>query len=645
MAKIKEVNIFTEFFLYCSGSNKKVLKEQCHSEIPRHSKIGALILMTSIFAFLSMTYALFKVINIDPKSTSFLFHLTIVSTLGLLWAILIFFLDRYMVSSMKKNTPFFYQVLNAIPRFLIAIIIALTISKPIEVKLFEKRIERKLYEIREQKTIDDTKMTKEELDLCQKKTQNFSDSIGNKMNEKKKLTLREKKLINDEELLQIQYEAKQNENSDKHKLNEKELNKLNSDLKEITESIKKLQNDFTKIDLQETDSLQNGFNLSKIEFIERQISSKRTERIVIQDRINQINQKNTNLNKEVDEAYRKITNIKLIVNDEKRYNESKLDKEIEFFEKQLKSNDSMTKLKEEEYKSDSTKSIAVNKIAFSNHLVAQIEVLHLMIKESKNSNSRQNNFEVHDNRILEGNNILWKLDILIFCIFLLIEIAPILGKLLYNKGSYDTILDNIQKMEIIESEVCLIDMKLKSLPQKLKEIDCDLQLQIKENERFTSEYFLSSFHKQTIKYINELMSSKASKDNSIDTLLSQKYPNYLKGMIATIFSKIDLNQSQIISENVIDESEIKTSIIPPKSSTIGSALNIKETTKYYFGKLYKILKFGSLELVTMVITIALAFLVFSYFKDSGIASLVSGTWIAGLALVIPRLRIKTDNIE
>jgi hypothetical protein len=59
---------------------------------------------------------------------------------GFIWGLLIFNLDRFIVSTIKKRDSFLDEFIQAMPRIILAIIIAIVISKPLEIKIFEKEI-------------------------------------------------------------------------------------------------------------------------------------------------------------------------------------------------------------------------------------------------------------------------------------------------------------------------------------------------------------------------------------------------------------------------------------------------------------------------------------------------------------------------
>ncbi|MGY8916404.1 MAG: DUF4407 domain-containing protein, partial [Flavobacteriales bacterium] len=72
---------------------------------------------------------------------------------GLIWGLLIFNLDRYIVSTIKKNGRPWSEFFQATPRIILAVIIAVVISKPLEMKIFEKEIDQVLLEQKNELTL------------------------------------------------------------------------------------------------------------------------------------------------------------------------------------------------------------------------------------------------------------------------------------------------------------------------------------------------------------------------------------------------------------------------------------------------------------------------------------------------------------
>ena len=112
----------------CSGADTDLLQESPKSEQIKYAGIGGTVFFTAIMAFVSSAYALYTVF--DNVYMSVLF--------GLIWGLLIFNLDRFIVSTIKKRDNFWQEFLQASPRIILALIIAVVISKPLELKIFEK---------------------------------------------------------------------------------------------------------------------------------------------------------------------------------------------------------------------------------------------------------------------------------------------------------------------------------------------------------------------------------------------------------------------------------------------------------------------------------------------------------------------------
>ena len=102
----------------------------------KYAGIGATVFFTALMAFIASGYALYTVFDSIPMAIAF----------GFVWGLLIFNLDRFIVSTIKKRDNFLDEFLQALPRLILAVIIAVVISKPLELKIFEKEIDRVLLE-------------------------------------------------------------------------------------------------------------------------------------------------------------------------------------------------------------------------------------------------------------------------------------------------------------------------------------------------------------------------------------------------------------------------------------------------------------------------------------------------------------------
>lgn len=122
------------FFILCSGSDSDILSNCSIGEQNKYVGIGATVFFTAIMAFIASSYALYTVFDNAYLAVGF----------GLIWGLLIFNLDRYIVSTIKKRDSLVKEILQASPRIILAVIIAIVISKPLELKIFEKEINQVL---------------------------------------------------------------------------------------------------------------------------------------------------------------------------------------------------------------------------------------------------------------------------------------------------------------------------------------------------------------------------------------------------------------------------------------------------------------------------------------------------------------------
>lgn len=158
------------FFIFCSGADTDILETCSNGERNKYAGIGATVFFTAVMAFIASGYALYTVF--DNIYTSIFF--------GLIWGLLIFNLDRYIVSTIKKRDSFKSELLQAAPRIVLAIIIAIVISKPLEMKIFEKEINQVLLEEKNAMTLEN----KEQLALQYTPTiESLNQDITNLKNE------------------------------------------------------------------------------------------------------------------------------------------------------------------------------------------------------------------------------------------------------------------------------------------------------------------------------------------------------------------------------------------------------------------------------------------------------------------------------
>ena len=141
---IKWGGALNEFLWTFAGVDKKLLR-QCPSEYAKYAGMGGTILCTSIMAMISGAYAIYFVFESSLIACAF----------GLFWGILILNLDRFIVSTMYsdgKYTISRLELWSGLPRIIMAIFLGVVISTPLEMKLFEERIDIQISEIQNERS-------------------------------------------------------------------------------------------------------------------------------------------------------------------------------------------------------------------------------------------------------------------------------------------------------------------------------------------------------------------------------------------------------------------------------------------------------------------------------------------------------------
>ncbi|WP_339785131.1 DUF4407 domain-containing protein [uncultured Imperialibacter sp.] len=129
----------TSFFWYCSGASPSLLK-RCPTESARFVSIGGAVFFTGLLAAVSGGFALYSVFS----------NYWVAVLFGLLWGLMIFNLDRFLVSSLKKSENKWEEWLMASPRIVLAVLIAIVVAKPLELRIFQPEIEAELVLIKEE---------------------------------------------------------------------------------------------------------------------------------------------------------------------------------------------------------------------------------------------------------------------------------------------------------------------------------------------------------------------------------------------------------------------------------------------------------------------------------------------------------------
>ena len=168
----------TKFLWWCAGADANILKYSSYSDLVKYVGIGGVVLATGFMAALSMGFAMHTIFN----------SLYVTIPVAIVWALIVFNLDRFIVSSTGKgdgeSSISGKELLNALPRLIMAILLGLTISAPLETVIFEKEILREWEDVKDKLSIAKQVELKRELEN--------SNSEGNAQSELQTITENQK---------------------------------------------------------------------------------------------------------------------------------------------------------------------------------------------------------------------------------------------------------------------------------------------------------------------------------------------------------------------------------------------------------------------------------------------------------------------
>ncbi|MXV50337.1 DUF4407 domain-containing protein [Pedobacter sp. HMF7647] len=152
-------------FWKAAGADRYILERSTYSDQVKYVCLGGIIIATGVMAAIAGGYAFYTIFapkgnaidsfkavegvasNYDPTDIP-----TVLKSIvfGLIWGAIIFNIDRFIVTSTGKGDGTEAitrkELVGALPRIIMGAIIALTISKPVEIRMFKTEIDVALHE-------------------------------------------------------------------------------------------------------------------------------------------------------------------------------------------------------------------------------------------------------------------------------------------------------------------------------------------------------------------------------------------------------------------------------------------------------------------------------------------------------------------
>ncbi|MFY0712782.1 DUF4407 domain-containing protein [Seonamhaeicola sp. NFXS20] len=387
------MNRINRFFWWCAGANIEILKK-CPTDHAKYFGVGGTIVFTALMASFAGGYAFYTAFKSALPSLFF----------GAFWGLLIFNLDRYIVSTIGKGDGTQKITIEewklAAPRLLMAVLLGLVISTPLELKIFEKEIKT----VVERLKIDEAVILK-----------NGDSTFVNNLNSLKK---RRASIEND--INKLTYDKTSlSENAGaffENSITEQKVDLKNKEslLKVLQDKVNSSYNSFVKAQKDSLSSKIINQRLATLRSNQAKRNRAREEIKLIQNKIEQTNKNKGNA----------IVDEKNRINDlltSKQQEKASLDEQIESKQKTLDRKNIDYENKTENY----------------DGFAAHLEAMHILTDEKP--------------------SIFWA-KWLITLLFIFIEVAPVLFKLMAESGPYDDMMDRLKHESFVSEQQKISDI-------------------------------------------------------------------------------------------------------------------------------------------------------------------------------------------
>jgi len=155
---LKNPSRFTRFLWWCAGADPHFMLESPMQDRVKYAGIGGIVFATGLLAAVSGAFAFHTIFGpkgdaVDISALTTMADILGSTVFGLIWGLIIFNLDRFIVSSTGKgdgtDTITWKEIGQALPRIIIAIILGFAISAPLEIKILQSEIDAELQKFQE----------------------------------------------------------------------------------------------------------------------------------------------------------------------------------------------------------------------------------------------------------------------------------------------------------------------------------------------------------------------------------------------------------------------------------------------------------------------------------------------------------------
>ena len=156
--QLKQPSRITRFLWWCAGADPHFMNDSPMQDRVKYAGIGGIVFATGVLAAFSGGFAFHTIFGpkgdaVDIGALTTLADILGSSVFGFFWGLIIFNLDRFIVSSTGKgdgtDNITWKELGQAIPRIFIAIVLGIAISAPLEIRILQNEIDAELQKFQE----------------------------------------------------------------------------------------------------------------------------------------------------------------------------------------------------------------------------------------------------------------------------------------------------------------------------------------------------------------------------------------------------------------------------------------------------------------------------------------------------------------
>lgn len=264
--QLKQPSRITRFLWWCAGADPHFMNDSPMQDRVKYAGIGGIVFATGVLAAFSGGFAFHTIFGpkgdaVDIGALTTLADILGSSVFGFFWGLIIFNLDRFIVSSTGKgdgtDNITGKEFLQAIPRIIIAIVLGIAISAPLEIRILQNEIDAELQKFQEkyvqelnnetdkvatqQKAVLEKRKAEYEQKLAayNNELKTFDDYINNLV-EKRQAEMQDKRAYGEgpvAKAMQRDIDNKKTERDNFIKGKEKELQGINAQLENVNTEI------------------------------------------------------------------------------------------------------------------------------------------------------------------------------------------------------------------------------------------------------------------------------------------------------------------------------------------------------------------------------------------------------------------------